>query len=113
MDFPILPPWTPDFEASAWKPWNLQPIALLQHVAYPNSEAKVQTLAEKLGENPHSVHCLIIFTYYLTVEELVPPVLGSSINRPCRRTALAHFHVVRWFMYSTMVTGPLKQPKTS
>ena len=52
MDFPILPPWTPDIEAPAsiwrnprflitWKPWNLQPIALVQHVAYPNSEAKV------------------------------------------------------------------------
>ena len=74
MDFPILPPWTPDFEASAWKPWNLQPIALLQHVAYPNSEAKVQTWLKNWAKT-HSVHCLIIFTYYLTVEELVPRFL--------------------------------------
>ena len=52
MDFPILPPWTPDFEASAWKPWNLQPIALLQHVAYPNSEAKVQTWLKNWAKTP-------------------------------------------------------------
>ena len=52
MDFPILPPWTPDFEASAWKPWNLQPIALLQHVAYPNSEAKVLDIGWKIGGKP-------------------------------------------------------------